>query len=103
MAKFKLEVAPTFKSTVALPIHGGKTVEVEFEFKHRTRAVMNEWMKGIAKRSDVEVLEDILAGWNLDDAFSREAIELLCQQFIGWPRDILAAYLDELTQARRKN
>lgn len=103
MAKFKLEVSPTFKATVGLPIHGGKTVDLEFEFKHRTRDQLNEWMKGLPKRGDVDILEDVLAGWSLDDPFTRESMELLAQNFAGAPREIVSAYIDEMTQARRKN
>ena len=62
MAKFKLAVAPTFKAKVAIPVHGGESVELNFEFKHRTRDQLSELMKGIEKRKDVDLMEDILAG-----------------------------------------
>lgn len=103
MAKFKLAVAPTFKAKVGIPVHGGETVELSFEFKHRTRDQLSELMKGIEKRKDVELMEDILAGWELDDPFGKESIELLCQNFVGAPREILGTYITEITQARRGN
>lgn len=103
MAKFKLEANPTFKATVALPIHGGKDVPVEFEFKHRTRKQMDAWMKDIKGKTDIELLEDVLAGWALDDAFTKENMELLAENFAGAPREIVTAYIDNITQARKGN
>jgi hypothetical protein len=103
MAKFKLEVKPTFKSEIQMPLHGGDTVKLEFEFKHRTRDQLAEWAKGVAKLKDVDLLDDVLAGWNIDEPYCRESLELLCQNFAGAPRVILDAYLGELNQARQKN
>ena len=103
MAKFKLDVKPTFKTKVQMPIHGGDTVELEFEFKHRTKDEFSAWMKGLDKRADVDVLEDVLVGWNLDDPCTRDSMSLLCQNFVGAPREIVNAYVEELMQARRKN
>ena len=103
MAKFKLAVAPTFKAKVAIPVHGGDSVELQFEFKHRTRDQLSEMMKGIEKRKDADLVEDVLAGWELEDPFSKESIELLCQNCAGAPREIIGAYITEITQAKRGN
>lgn len=88
---------------MAIPVHGGESVELSFEFKHRTRDQLSELMKGIEKRKDVELMEDVLAGWELDDPFGKDSIELLCQNFVGAPREILGTYITEITQARRGN
>lgn len=103
MAKFKLAVAPTFKAKVAIPVHGGETVELSFEFKHRTRDQLADMMKTIEKRKDVDLMLDVLAGWELDDPFGKESIELLCQNFAGAPREIFGTYITEITQAKRGN
>lgn len=103
MAKFSLAVKPTFKAKVGIKVHGGEAVDVEFEFKHRTRDQLTEWLKGLDKRKDAEVLSDVLAGWALDDEFTPENIAILCQNFAGAPREIVDAYLGEISQARRKN
>ncbi|RJG10914.1 hypothetical protein D3879_14630 [Pseudomonas cavernicola] len=102
-SKFKLDVAPTFKATVNIPVHGGDTVPVEFEFKHRTKDQVNEWLGSLTGRADVEVLQDVLAGWELDDVFNEESIGKLVQNYAGAGGAIVAAYVDELLQARRKN
>lgn len=38
--KFVLDPAPTFKATVNIPVHGGETAPVVFEFKHRDREAL---------------------------------------------------------------
>lgn len=103
MAKFTLAVKPTFKSKIQMPVHGGGAVELEFEFKHRSRDQLAEWGKTLVKLPDPEMLEDILAGWNIDEPFGRESIELLCQNYAGAPKVLLETYLLELRQAREKN
>jgi len=101
--KFKLQPAPTFKAKVQIPVHGGDPVAVEFEFKHRTRDEVNKWFKGADKRSDVDALVGILAGWELEDQFGQESIELLVQNHIGAAPAIVARYVEELVQARKGN
>jgi hypothetical protein len=103
MAKFSLAVKPTFKAKIQMPVHGGDSVELEFEFKHRTRDQLAAWGKTMAKMTDLEMLEDILVGWNIEDPFNRESLELLIQNFYGAPMVLLVAYHDELKQARQKN
>ena len=101
--KFKLVAAPTFKAKVSVPVHGGEAVPLEFEFKHRTRDEMAKWLEGSAGRSDVDSLLDVLAGWELDDPFGKESVELLVQNYCGAAPAIVARYVDELIQARRGN
>lgn len=101
--KFKLVAAPTFKAKVSVPVHGGEAVLLEFEFKHRTRDEMAKWLEGSAGRSDVDSLLDVLAGWELDDPFGKESVELLVQNYCGAAPAIVARYVDELIQARRGN
>jgi len=104
MAKFKLAVAPTFKAKVAIPVPGGESPEVEFEFKHRTVAQLDEWSKSLKKgRKNEEVVSEILVGWELDDEFSEENIALLCQNYAGAATALMIAYQQELIGARRGN
>lgn len=102
-SKFKLDVAPTFSAVVDIPVHGSEPVAVKFEFKHRAKADLVKWLDCAAGRSDTETLEDVLAGWELDDPFSKESIELLVQNYAGAAPAIVERYIDELIQARRKN
>lgn len=103
MAKFTLAVKPTFKSKIQMPVHGGDTVELEFEFKHRTRDQLNDWVKSFAKLADPDMIEAMVVGWSIEDPFNRESIELLCQNYAGAPKVLLESYIQELRQAREKN
>lgn len=100
--KFKLQPEPTFKAKVDIPVHGGDAVAVEFEFKHKTRDQVAELFKD-TKRSDVDTILEVLAGWELDDPFGKESVELLVQNYAGAASAIVARYVEELIQARRGN
>lgn len=101
--KFKLQAAPTFKAKVEIPVHGGKAVPVEVEFKHRTKDQLTEWLDGAKGRKDTEALLDLIAGWELDDPLNAESVELLVQNYAGAASAIVSAYVAELIQARRGN
>lgn len=101
--KFKLDPNPTFSAKVALPVHGGATVEVGFTFRHKTGDQLDEFLKTVADRSVVESMLEVVAGWELDDELNAENMERLVQNYQGASRAISAAYIEELTQARRGN
>lgn len=103
MAKFSLAVKPTFKSKIDMPVHGGGTKEVELEFKHRTRDQLAEFHKSLEKKNDIDMLEEILVGWDMVEPFHRDSVEQLVQNFYGAPLIILRNYFAELHQAREKN
>ncbi|MCY1444079.1 Phage tail assembly chaperone [compost metagenome] len=101
--KFSLKAAPTFKNAVELPIHGGESAVVVIEFKHRTRAELDEWIKEIQGKTDAEVLAGCVVGWDLDDKCEAESFALLTQNYAGAGHVISKAYTDEIVQTRRKN
>ena len=106
--KFTLAVAPTFKAKVLIPVPGKAAEPVEFTFKGRTRDEFDKFLEGIRDRassetSDIDTIMDIASGWELDDAFDRENVEMLTQNFLGAARVIIEKYFSELTQARMGN
>ncbi|WP_225783331.1 phage tail assembly chaperone [Xenophilus sp. Marseille-Q4582] len=105
MAKLSLTQKPTFEVAVEIPVPGGKPVPVKFKFKARTRDEFKEWGESIRaeERDDTTILMDILSGWELEDAFERENVEKLCQNYLGAARAIIDRYFEELTAARRGN
>jgi hypothetical protein len=105
MAKVKLSLTanPTFKSKVAIPVPGDKSVEVEFTFKGRTREAFKTFIDGLQDRDDTDVLMDIASGWDLEDAFDKENVEKLTQNYLGAARAVIEKYLAELTAARLGN
>ena len=103
MAAFTLAVNPTFNAKVGIPVAGGATVEVEFTFKHRTRADMEKWLAGGAERENVQAILDMCEGWELADKFDKKSVSQLCENYIGAPRAIVDVYIAELTAAKAKN
>ena len=67
--KFNLTASPTFKEPVAIPCPGGKSVNVEFTFKHRTKEEFKEFIDALPNREDVDVIMDMASGWELDEPF----------------------------------
>ena len=101
--KVSLKAAPTFKVAVDLPLHGGETASVTFEFKHRTRDALNAWLEEIQGKPDAKVLAECVVGWDLEDKCDAKSFALLCQNYAGSGTVITQTYVAEIVQARRKN
>ena len=103
MAKLQLTASPTFRCNVLIPVPGKKPVPVEFNFKGRTKDEFKSFIDTIGDREDVDVILDIATGWELEEAFGRESVELLLQNYLGSARVIIEKYIGELTAARLGN
>lgn len=101
--KFKLDPNPTFVAKVALPLHGGGSVEVGFTFRHKTADALEAFLRTVGERTVVDSLLEVVAGWELEDELSAENIQRLVQNYQGAGRAISAAYVAELSQARLGN
>ena len=103
MAKLSLIAKPTFPAKVGIPVAGGDAVDVTFTFKHRTKAALDEFIQSRPEKEDSESVMDLAIGWDLDDAFTVENVELLLQNYMGAALAIYRAYVDELVKAKTKN
>lgn len=103
MAKLQLTASPTFRCNVLIPVPGKKPVPVEFNFKGRTKDEFKSFIDTIGDREDVDVILDIATGWELEEAFGRDSVELLLQNYLGSARVIIEKYIGELTAARLGN
>lgn len=103
MAKLSFITDPTFKSTVAIPIAGKKPVDVEFVFIGRDRDEFQEFLKSTAGLSDTETLMLTIKGWELENEFNAEAVELLAKKYPAAPRAIVNRYMTEITGVRLGN
>lgn len=101
--KFNLTAAPTFKADVSITVPGGKSVNVEFTFKHRAKEQFREFVEGLEGREDVDVIGDIASGWELEEPFNAENIEKMAENYLGSARAIIETYMRELSGARAKN
>lgn len=103
MAKLKLQPNPTFTAKVAIHVPGEEPAEVEFTFKHRNREELKSFAAGMKDREDVDIIMDMASGWELADAFTKDAVALLVANYFAAPDAIFQAYLQELTRAKEKN
>ena len=101
---FKLNPEPTFRVTVAIPVAGGEPMDLDIEFRHKTRDESRSWFASFAGRSEADCLLDVIAGWhNCETAFGKESLETLLQNYAQSGSAILAAYAKEITGARLGN
>jgi len=103
MPKLKLVAEPRFKARVPIPVAGGPPVEVEFTFRHRTKTALDEWIKSRADKSDAESFLEMVEGWELEDQFGKESVELLLENYVGAALATYRVYVDQLVQAKLKN
>jgi hypothetical protein len=103
MAKFALKADPTFVAPVAFPVAGGDSVDVKITFKHRTKTALEDFIENRAGKEDADMFMDMVAGWDLDDEFSRANVETLLENRMGVAVAVYRAYIDELVKHRAKN
>lgn len=102
----KLKADPTFKASVPIPIPGGDAVPVEFEFKHMTKDALSAFMEKQQKGggSFDTIAQEVVVGWSgVDEAFSKKALGVLLQNYIGAGMAIATAYATELSKAKTGN
>jgi hypothetical protein len=133
MAKsFKLQVKPTFKSVVEIPIVGSTPMKTTFTFKtfdrHGLAKVIDKWAEegqamiaemredavndnpwSLEKLTSREVelqakqVKDIVLGWGFDDEFNDENIEALVSISVSVTDAIVQQYHSAYDQARKGN
>lgn len=115
MSTVKLKANPTFHEKVGIPIHGGDPVDVDFEFKHRTRTEFAAFCKELDEKTaasntaeeivdaDVWYVMQTVAGWELTDAFNTENVKMLLQNYQGAAGAIAQKYTSSLMQVKLGN
>lgn len=109
-ALFRINPKPTFKAVVSLSLPGGDSAAIEFEFRHKPRKELKSWVEATVGRSDLDALAEVVAGWSgvADESgalvrYSVDALDQLLDNYPAASKEIYAAYLRELTEARAKN
>ncbi len=107
---FRLAPNPTFRATVRVTVPGAEPMPIEFEFRHKTRTGLAEWLKGVSKKSDMELAREFVVGWSnvINEAgdqepFSYDALQNLFENFHAASVEVYAGYLKALTESRAKN
>lgn len=128
MAKIKLDLEPgerlTYERAVDIPTPDGKPLKVTFTFLHRDRtaiAALFDLYREKARQqadapgddsavsvqlaidNDVETLQDIATGWNIDAPFDAAHLRKLCTKYAGAALAVVTDYRVSLTQGRLGN
>lgn len=105
----KLVAEPTFKAKVGFPLTGlndqGESEEAEiiFTFKHKTKSELEKFMNSRKDVDDLTTFLEIVVGWDLDDEFTKENVEILLENHINVALRALTVYVEELVKARVGN
>jgi hypothetical protein len=129
MAKIVLGKRPAdFKKKVEIPVVSGEVSEVEFLFKYRTRKeyakLMDDHAKGVRERSsvdqssgdfsferfvgqsiedDADLILTLAAGWDLDDALTKESIVSMLDTYGASGPLVVTAYRTAINEGRLGN
>lgn len=101
--KLKLKANPTFTASVGIPIPGGEPAPVVFTFRHRTKAEHEKFVTESKTLPEVDYVLAVAEGWDLEDAFTRENVELLLENYHRAGAAIAIAYTKELLSAKLGN
>lgn len=130
MAKIKLGNRPkTFKHTVKVALPEGGEGSVEMVYKYRTRTEFGVFLdelfatakvdnpsvndddvivslaEALAKTKDTnaDYILQIAEGWNLDEEFTKEKVQQLCDELPGVAMAIIADYRAAISEGRLGN
>lgn len=105
---FRLVPKPTFQFTALIPVAGEAAQELKLIGKHKGKKAMQELQAKMTDSevppTDVEVLMDILGGWeDVDGEFNAENLEQLVDAYPKAAATIYAAYAVALVDGKEKN
>ena len=91
---FALQPKPTFKVEISIPTPEGKPGKFVVEFKHKGRKAFKAFIEGFSaegeERQDVDVLLDIVAGWQgVDAPFNKDNLETLLDNYSDFAATVL--------------
>lgn len=103
MAKLVLQPNPRFKGKVEIPVPGEEPATVEFTFIHRTKSALHEFGNSRIGVGDITTFLEMVCGWDLEEEFNTENVELLLQNYINVPLTTFHEYVNLLMHGKSKN
>jgi hypothetical protein len=104
---FKLQPNPTFKSEVEIPVAGAEPSSITLVFKHKGKKDLKAFidsLTGETPKDDIDMLFDIIAGWEgVDAEFNKSNLELLIDNYPQAAINIFMTYQQTLLEGRAKN
>jgi hypothetical protein len=100
---FKLVPDATFPATVQIP-NGDAPLPLKVIFKRKSKDELTEFSTRVVGLNDMELCTEILSGWeDVDEGYSRDALEKMLKAYSGAALAIYLRYLDSHVRAERKN
>lgn len=103
----KLNPQPTFNAPAMITVPGqDEPVKIGVTWRHKSRAELEEWLKGLSTRRDDEMLAEVMAGWDesdIDAPYSADALRALLNNYPRAAVDLMTAYSKALYEGRAKN
>lgn len=103
---FTFEPSPTFNVPVQLTAPGGEKRTLNVTFRHMAKSRLAEWRKTVEARpadEEIDVLCEIMADWQADTPFSRDALVVLLDNHYRAGEELYMAFLAGLAGARLGN
>ena len=101
---FSLDIEPTFKSTVKIPVPGKAPHPVEFTFKHHDQEAFKAFGAKLKDyERDTDAVMDIACGWDLEEPWDRGNVEKLVTRYLGSARAIIDRFASENSGAALGN
>ena len=100
---FKLEPNPTFWAPVEIHVPGQGKGRIEVEYRYLDRAARQAYFDGLADKTNLEALCEIIVGWReIDAPYSKASLTLLLNKYNA-AGPLYQAFFDELSGAAEKN
>lgn len=103
MAKFKLIADPTFRCEVSIPRPGLDDGQISFDFKHYSVDKLTVFESELKDKPIIEFMMKIVSGWNLDEEFNQENLNILLNNYPAAWQAITNTYYKEMLGQREKN
>lgn len=104
--KFELVPAPTFDAVARISRVGAEPAELALTFRHKSRSALRDWSERAQQpeADEVALLGELIEGWaNASAPYSNEALADLLDAYHNANREIVAAYMAAIEEARTKN
>lgn len=90
-----LTPGPTFKADVEFPVTGAGKTNLSFTFRTRNKTALVLLLEKMKDYDDTKSLQEVLAGWELEDECNAENIQRFADTFPQAPLAIMTRYFKE--------
>lgn len=103
-SKFKLTLGPLpdFKLPVEVVLPNGESGKIVFTVRHKKASEIQE-LFGKGNAQDIEFLQSLATGWDLDEEFNEDNMKQLIDLYPGFVVALTTSYLKALAGQRVKN